>query len=96
MLNLYLGHNFDGEDLRFSDLRGTYMEKHVVGYFSLLWGLTLLNAGRHLHEVKEVMGMERFALIVWATCWGGSYEGCVSLLLVDEEGGREKEVNIRS
>ena len=68
-LNLCLGQNFDGGDLIFSELRGTDREEHVVEEFAIRRGVALLHAVRNLHEVMEVMGVERFALIVWATCW---------------------------
>ena len=57
-LNLCLGQNFDGGDLRFSELRGTDREEHVVGEFAPRRGVALLHDGRHLHKVTEVTGGE--------------------------------------
>lgn len=70
-LNLCLGDFFTGGNVKFSGLRGTRDEGIVLGEFEPVVGTALLHAGRHLHEVTEVMSGNRFVLIVWARSWGG-------------------------
>ena len=71
-LNLCLGDtDFVGGEVQFSGLRGTPMEGVTLGSFQPVVGTALLHAGRHLHEVTEVMNGNRYAYIIWARSWGG-------------------------
>ena len=48
---------------------GTGEEGDLVGEVQPGWAPALLHAGRHLHEVTEVSGGDRYAYIVWARSW---------------------------
>ena len=68
-LNVGFGNVFEGGALRFRGLRGTGEEGDLVGEVQPRLGTALLHAGRHLHEVTEVSGGDRYAYIVWARSW---------------------------
>jgi len=70
-LNIGMGDDFEGGDLAFWGLRNSKDEGNFVGQFHPVIGTALLHAGRHLHEVKEVTGGNRYAYILWARSWKG-------------------------
>jgi hypothetical protein len=72
-LNVCVGDDFSGGNLRFRDLRGATpgAGRDLLGEYKPEIGRAIIHAGRHFHEVTEVTSGDRFAYIIWARSWSG-------------------------
>jgi len=70
-LNLCLGKQFEGGNVRFWGIRGHHSAGKLLGEYKPEIGRAVIHCGRHFHEVTDVVSGDRYSLIQWARSWGG-------------------------